>query len=153
MLSLLRILLMFHLFWKVFRKSLKQNPLLTLIVISFSSFISHFCNCLYISDTSWVWSKCFLISIFSSIILTEFSSSLLSGCLSKKNLFLFSKHKSACSSIMLSLNELLQIGQYTFRSITELIFLLHTVLPHFPMKIRIIYAHLLHLILLKTEWS
>ena len=37
---------------------------------------------------------------------------------------LFSKHKSACSSIELTLNGLLQIGKYAFRSITGLIFLL-----------------------------
>ena len=110
-LYLLRILLMFQLFWNVCRKSLKQNSLLTLIASSFSSFISHFCKCLQIADTSPVWSKYPLISVFSSIILTDFSSSLLSGCLSKKSLFLFSKHKSACSSIVLTLNRLLQIGQ------------------------------------------
>ena len=57
------------------------------------------------------------------------------------------------SSIVLTLNGLLQIGQYTFRSITGLIFLLRHVLFRFPMKIWIIYARLLLLIRLKTEWS
>ena len=59
------------------------------------------------------------------MILTDFSWLLLSGCLSKKNLVLFSKHKFAASLIVLTLiNGLLQIGKYTFRSITGLIFLL-----------------------------
>ena len=44
----------------------------------------------------------------------------LSVCFSKKNLVLLSRHKSACSSIVFMLKELLQIGKKALRPLLGL---------------------------------